>query len=255
MKNVFMTLVLLFINLGSMTAQIYPTIEDAFISGVKHNTELEPTIGPTTIMEFEQEVFEFGQIQEGDIVKNVFIFKNIGKEPLIISSAKGSCGCTVPEYSKDPIMPGESGMLLAIFDSKAKSGQMSKRITVVANTDPTHTFLNIKGEVLSESSLLKKSKTTEMKANKIQSLDANLFTVFPNPTVSTINVKMEEYIGAKGQISIVNNTGLTVIQKQIEEISHESYAFDVLELPIGIYTAIMKVGDKMSIAKQFVISR
>ena len=88
---------------------------------------------------------------DGDKVTHVFKFKNTGNEPLIISNAKGSCGCTVPEWPKDAIAPGKSGEIKVVFDSKGKGAvggkEDSKRVTITANTDPVETYLTIKGKI------------------------------------------------------------------------------------------------------------
>jgi hypothetical protein len=103
--------------------------------------------GPTTTMSFEHTDYDYGTVKEGEKVKHVYKFKNTGKEPLIISSAKGSCGCTVPKWPSDPIPPGGTGEIDVEFDSKGKPGKQSKRVTVTANTVPAQTFLNISGNV------------------------------------------------------------------------------------------------------------
>ena len=80
-----------------------------------------------------------------------FKFINTGKEPLIISKANASCGCTVPEWPKDAIAPGKSGEIKVVFDSKGKGAvggrDESKRVTITANTDPADTYLTIKGKI------------------------------------------------------------------------------------------------------------
>ena len=103
--------------------------------------------GPTTTMVFEQTDFDFGSVKEGEKVKHTYKFKNTGKEPLIISTAKGSCGCTVPKWPSEPIPPGGSGVIDVEFDSKGKPGKQAKRVTVTANTVPAQSFLNITGNV------------------------------------------------------------------------------------------------------------
>jgi Protein of unknown function (DUF1573) len=103
--------------------------------------------GPTTSMSFEQTEFDYGIVDQGEKVKHVYKFKNTGSEPLIISNAKGSCGCTVPSWPKEPIPVGGTGEVEVVFDSKGKKGKQSKRVTITANTDPVQTFLTIKGEI------------------------------------------------------------------------------------------------------------
>lgn len=100
------------------------------------------------IIEFEQEVIEFGEITQGEIIEKTFRFKNVGKSDLIISSAQGSCGCTVPEWPKEPIKPGEEGVMNVKFDSNGKQGKQNKTITLVANTIPNTTVVALKGDVL-----------------------------------------------------------------------------------------------------------
>ena len=103
--------------------------------------------GPTTTIQYDQSDFDYGTIDEGEIVKHTYKFKNTGDIPLVISNCKGSCGCTVPTWPKEPIAPGESGVINVEFNSKGKPGQQHKQVTVTANTTPTETFLVIKGTV------------------------------------------------------------------------------------------------------------
>ena len=98
--------------------------------------------------EFVEEVVNFGTIAQGEIVSTTFKFRNVGKSNLIISSAQGSCGCTVPEWPKEPIKPGEDGVISVTFNSNGKQGLQNKTITLVANTTPNTKVLAIKGEVL-----------------------------------------------------------------------------------------------------------
>ena len=103
--------------------------------------------GPTTSMKFDNSEHDFGPIYEGDKVEHTFKFTNTGSEPLIISNAKGSCGCTVPKWPKEPLGPGETGEMLVSFDSKGKPGSQTKTVTVTANTEPAVSRLTIKAEV------------------------------------------------------------------------------------------------------------
>ncbi|WP_258103136.1 DUF1573 domain-containing protein [Marinoscillum sp. MHG1-6] len=109
--------------------------------------EVKPE-GPLPVFEFSEENYDFGTITEGDVVETVFKFKNIGEAPLIIESAKASCGCTVPEYSKAPIGIGEEGSLTVKFNSKGKPGIQNKTVTITANTYPKISRLRIKANVV-----------------------------------------------------------------------------------------------------------
>ena len=99
------------------------------------------------IMSFDKVMHDFGSIAEGERVQTVFSFTNTGKSDLVIVDARGSCGCTVPEWPREPIAPGETSEILVQFDSSNKSGNQSKRVTLTSNTNPAQTFLTIKGIV------------------------------------------------------------------------------------------------------------
>lgn len=103
--------------------------------------------GPTTIMDFAQTEFDFGTVNEGEIVKRTFKFKNTGKEPLIISNAQGSCGCTVPKWPREPIAPGGSGEIVVEFNSTKKAGKRNQQVTITANTEPAQTQIRLVGTV------------------------------------------------------------------------------------------------------------
>ena len=76
-----------------------------------------------------------------------FKFKNTGKEPLIISKCKGSCGCTVPECPKEPILPGESSIIKVNYDEK-RIGSFNKSITITSNAKTTTKILKVKGKII-----------------------------------------------------------------------------------------------------------
>lgn len=110
--------------------------------------------GPTTTMQFDSELHDFGTIADGDKVTHTFVFTNTGDKPLVVSNAKGSCGCTVPNWDKDPVMPGETGELTIQYDSKNKGsvdGKVdTKFVTVTANTVPSTQRLTIRANVVKE---------------------------------------------------------------------------------------------------------
>lgn len=137
------------------TAPAAPTVEaTAKANEVKPaNNPLEAAVpvGPVTSIEFAETEYDFGTVTEGEKVTHVYKFKNTGQEPLIISNAKATCGCTVPNWPREPIAPGDDGELTVVFDTKNKGkvgGQLqTKRVTVTANTDPVNSYVNIKGKV------------------------------------------------------------------------------------------------------------
>ncbi|MDH5396958.1 MAG: DUF1573 domain-containing protein [Cyclobacteriaceae bacterium] len=108
--------------------------------------EVKPD-GPLPSFKFEEMEHDFGAIKEGDIVEHTFEFTNTGDAPLIIQSARGSCGCTVPEWPKEPIPVGGTSQVKASYNSKGKSGMENKSITLTANTWPKQTVLRIKAQV------------------------------------------------------------------------------------------------------------
>ena len=99
------------------------------------------------IMNFDKKNHDFGTINEGDLVKHTFTFTNTGAAPLVILSAKGSCGCTVPKWTKEPIEPGESGEIQVAFNSKGKPNLQSKKVTITTNTKEGKEVLTIKAMV------------------------------------------------------------------------------------------------------------
>jgi hypothetical protein len=103
--------------------------------------------GPTTEVVFTETEFDFGSVKEGEKVSHTYKFKNAGKEPLVISNAQGSCGCTVPKWPRDPIAPGKTGEIVVEFDTKGKAGDRNQKVTLTANTNPPQTFLSLKGKV------------------------------------------------------------------------------------------------------------
>ena len=103
--------------------------------------------GPTTTMSFAETTFDFGNIDEGEKVSHTYSFTNTGSEPLIFSNAKGSCGCTVPTWPREPIAPGASSEIVVEFNSKNKKGKRNQKVTLTANTNPPQTFIYLVGEV------------------------------------------------------------------------------------------------------------
>ena len=104
--------------------------------------------GGIAILKFDTVLQSFGTITQGEEAEMMFSFTNAGDAPLIISSARGSCGCTVPEWPKDPVSPGQSGNIKVVFSSEGKKGTQHKKVYIVANTDPSTNVVAIKGEVI-----------------------------------------------------------------------------------------------------------
>jgi hypothetical protein len=96
---------------------------------------------------FNEEEFNFGTILQGAKVQHDFEFTNTGKDPLIISNAAGSCGCTVPEWPKEPIASGAKGVIKVTFDSAGKQGVQDKTVTLQSNAKQNPLVLHLKGNV------------------------------------------------------------------------------------------------------------
>lgn len=97
-------------------------------------------------IKFEQEVIDYGTIDKGANGQREFTFVNTGKEPLIITKATGSCGCTVPQWPRNPIAPGEEGVIKVKYDTK-RVGPFQKSVTVNSNAKNGTKVLRIKGTV------------------------------------------------------------------------------------------------------------
>ncbi len=108
----------------------------------------ESQLRPKTKMKFKKMEHNFGRMKEGEKREFDFEFTNTGKEDLYIEDCKGSCGCTVPEWPKEAIKPGESAAIKVKFDSTKKEKDQEKSVTITANTEPDlKTVIKIKAYV------------------------------------------------------------------------------------------------------------
>ena len=100
------------------------------------------------VITFEKDFHDFGNLKAGEKVTYSFKFKNTGKALLVISSVTTSCGCTVSDYPRQPIKPGENSTIDVSFDSEGRRGLQNKTITVFSNTQPPTNLLRIKAGVI-----------------------------------------------------------------------------------------------------------
>ena len=105
------------------------------------NSEAKPVI------EFEFTTHDFGKVYQGKSVSYEFSFSNKGKAPLVLSNVQPGCGCTTPEWPKEPIMPGQKSKIKAIYNPGTYKGKFGKGITVYSNADNGTVQLTIKGNV------------------------------------------------------------------------------------------------------------
>ena len=103
------------------------------------------TAGPA--ITFEEVKYDFGSVAQGGTVDHTFKFKNTGTAPLVISNIGVSCGCTTPEWTKDPIAPGKTGSIAAHFNSAGKMGMQNKVLTIESNATAGSTTVSLVGEV------------------------------------------------------------------------------------------------------------
>ncbi len=103
---------------------------------------------PSTSVVFDTYDHDFGDINQDTENEKIFAFKNTGSEPLVITNAKGSCGCTVPEYPKNPIAPGETGEIRVVYSPGKQQYKQTKSVTITANTEPPTTVLKVYANVI-----------------------------------------------------------------------------------------------------------
>jgi hypothetical protein len=108
-------------------------------------TPAAPAQNPDLSIKFNQEEHNFGNVPEGPSVSYDFEFKNIGKVPIIFSDVHGSCGCTVPVWPKEPILPGKSSKIAVTYSTQGRQGQINKTVTVTSNVGTK--ILKISGNV------------------------------------------------------------------------------------------------------------
>ncbi len=101
------------------------------------------------VIELEESEFDFGTVIEGTEIRKTFRFENTGKGPLVIADINGSCGCTIAKnWSKQPILSGESGSVDIVFNTEGRVGSNTKFITITANTQPADTKIKLTGTVV-----------------------------------------------------------------------------------------------------------
>ena len=119
-----------------------------FLIIISCTNNVDIQIGNKTIMKVDS-LFDAGKVIKGEMITAKFKIENIGEYPLVIGEVKGSCSCTVAEYPKEPIKPGDLGYVLAYVDSeKTGAGIINKSVRIVANTNPSINKVIIKANVI-----------------------------------------------------------------------------------------------------------
>ena len=102
------------------------------------------------VMQFATDSHDFGNVPEGTMATHEFRFKNTGNQPVIIANVQASCGCTTPDWTKTPVLPGKSGIIKAMYSSAGRPGVFNKTVTVTSNASEPSKVLSIKGAVLTK---------------------------------------------------------------------------------------------------------
>ncbi len=152
-KKVCLILIASFVLVTSCKKNEVETIKMPDIAILKKNRNQEttprvvPVDGKYPVMTFDKTEHDFGIIEKESKVAYTFDFKNTGEADLIITKAVGSCGCTIPEYPKEAIKPGESGRMKVSFNASGKHGQQQKTVTITTNTSQGSELLHIKAAI------------------------------------------------------------------------------------------------------------
>ena len=146
MKQLILLLVSLALVSCNSSSDEKTITTDLVNSPLTANSNAEKVLTPN--IEMLETSYNFGEMLQGESVTHDFILKNTGDADLIISAAKGSCGCTVPEWPKTPIAKGEEATIKVTFNSAGKSGKQNKTVTLVTNAIPNTKVLTINGNVI-----------------------------------------------------------------------------------------------------------
>ena len=106
---------------------------------------------PGPRMAFEETTFDFGDIHQGDQVEHTFVFENTGTEPLVLTNVQTTCGCTVPKWPREPIMPGQKGEIHVKFNSAGKMGKTTKVVKIISNAVDPNVQVVIQTNILPKS--------------------------------------------------------------------------------------------------------
>ncbi|MCP4552143.1 MAG: DUF1573 domain-containing protein [Bacteroidetes bacterium] len=111
--------------------------------------EKETDVISASQIEFDKLIYDYGTIIQGANGEAIFTFTNTGKEPLILSRPRSSCGCTVPTWPKEPILPGKSEIIKVTYNT-ARIGSINKTVTIMSNAENSTVVLRIKGKVVNK---------------------------------------------------------------------------------------------------------
>lgn len=144
------------------------------------------------VFKFSEESYDFGKIMEGDPAVHEFRFKNVGDQPIVLGNVRASCGCTTPKWTREPVLPGDEGIIKASYSSRGRPGNFNKSITISSNATTPTKVLYIKGFV--ERPIAQPSYTEEQLAASpritVEKTEYNVGTIEKGQNlVKRINIK------------------------------------------------------------------
>lgn len=135
--------------MATVTLSFAQTKSDAKATSTDEKDKGKPAPNPNAPkIDFPDVNYNFGEIPEGPQVTHEFKFTNTGKEPLILSNVKASCGCTTPSWPKDPILPGKDAAIVVTYNTQGRPGNFTKSVTITSNAENSNQMIFIKGEVV-----------------------------------------------------------------------------------------------------------
>jgi hypothetical protein len=169
---------------------------------------------------FEKTVHDFGEIKEGTIATYTFGFKNEGRRPLRLVAVRASCGCTTPEYSREPVAPGETGFIKVAYDSNGRPGIIDKDVTVQTDGDPVFVTLLIKGAVMNDK--IKGPQLTQL---------GNL--LFNEGTINAGSVKIGSSFSHSVEYQVTGSRGIKILKVEAPsdvEVKHFQFTAQPQEI-------------------------
>jgi len=150
MKKVLFSL--LGLTIGTMTAMAQdnhaPVAAQPAAAPAAQTAPAKPAPDPDAgIFKFKEETHDYGEVPEGPLAETDFEFKNVGKKPITITEAHGSCGCTVPKWPTEPILPGKKGVIHVAYTTQGRPGMIMKDVTINSNAQQSPIMLHIRGTV------------------------------------------------------------------------------------------------------------
>ena len=180
-----------------MRFPLYPTLLAGALLAATLTAQAQGTL------KFDSESHDFQNVGEGALATHEFKFTNTGNQPVVIANVQASCGCTTPDWTKTPVLPGKTGTVKAVYNSNGRPGQFSKTVTVTSNATNGNVALAIKGTVLTRDQMLKTYTPEQIAAS------ARL-TITGDKTLSLGKLETNRPATARFQFTNMGKKNLTV---------------------------------------------